>query len=564
MVTHMKKGILFLIIAMLLLTAGCSKQQQDNSAEPEETVPERTDDIYIFYTSDIHCGFEENLTLASVKALVEETKAEHEYVSLVDCGDYLQGDTLGSLTKGALVIDIMNKMGYDFVTVGNHEFDYGMEELAKRMAEADFRIIASNVLYSGSKENIFADIPEYIIKEYGGTKVAFLGILTPESRTSSTPKYFMEDGEFVYDFYSGNNGEDLYTKVQSLVDEVREQGAEYVIALAHLGSYYQSAPFDSISLIANTTGIDAVLDGHSHSMIIGDAYPNKDGEDVILSSVGTKTQALGELIIGTDGSITTLHIDQYDKQDETILEAVSAANAEVEKVLGQKVCDLDFDLPITDEKGIRIIRSRETTAGDFVADAIRYVMNTDIAVINGGGVRSTIEAGEVTAGDLMAVMPFQNTISSVKATGQQILDALEYCSRYTEALYEFDGNAAGEYGAFLQVSGLRYTIDTSVESQVTVDENSMFNGYSGDERRVRDVMVLVDGEYVPIDPEAYYTVSSTDYILFDSGDGNTAFNGSEAVQNTGITDIEVLMRFLEEQGGFAERYRETEGRITVK
>lgn len=561
----MKKIILLLTLILLVLTAGCSTQKkEENTPEPEKTVAERTDDIYIFYTSDVHCGFEENLTLASVKSLVDETKAEHEFVSLVDIGDYLQGGTLGSLSKGKLCIDLMNKTGYDIATVGNHEFDYGMEELAKRFEEADFDIVASNVIYSGNGKNIFSDIPEYVIKDYGGTKVAFLGILTPQSILQSTPKYFMENGEFVYDFYSGNNGEDLYAKVQSLVDEAREQGAEYVIALAHLGSEVDTVPFDSISLISHTTGIDVVLDGHSHSVIIGDPYPNKNGEDVILSSVGTKLQSLGELIIEKDGTITTMHIDHYDKQDETILESIAAANAEAETVLGEKICDLDFDLTIKDEEGIRMVRARETTAGDFVADAVRSVMGTDIALINGGGVRNTIAAGEVTVGDLLEVMPFQNTIASVRATGQQILDALEFSSRQTEALYKLDGNAVGENGGFLQVSGLKYTIDTSVESQVTVDENGMFSGYSGDSRRVTDVMVLKDGEYIPIDPEAYYTVGSSSYILLDSGDGNSAFAEAEVLSNLGILDIDVLMQYLEEQGGFAESYRETEGRITVK
>ncbi len=547
------KRILQLITALMLciVFTGCKQE------------PQLSDDIYIFYTSDVHCGVEDNLTFAGVKALVNETKAEHPHTMLIDLGDYIQGGTLGSLSKGELIIELMNAMDYDIATFGNHEFDYGMEQLKKLIGMAEFDLTASNVIYTGNKENIFADVPAYIMKEFDGVKVALIGVLTPSSTVTSTPAYFQEDGEFVYDFYSGNEGKDLAAQVQKTVDEARSAGAKYVIAMTHLGSVPEDEPYDAISLIHNTSGIDAVLDGHAHAVIIGDYYPDKDGKDVLLSSVGTKLQNLGELIIGKDGTLSTVLISKSAKQDEEILKKLEEVHSELDVLLNEKVCDTAVNIPIADENGIRMVRARETGAGDLVTDAFRDALGTEIAMTNGGGVRSTIEAGEVTFNDVLAVVPFMNTLSAVRATGQQILDALEFGAQSTEIIYEFDGNAAGESGAFLQVSGLKYTIDTSIPSGIVLDENKMMTGIEG-ERRVKDVYVLKDGEYVPLDPQETYTVGGSTYILSANGDGNTAFSGSEILINGGLTDIDVLSLYLQKLGTIPESYAGPEGRITVK
>ena len=547
----MKKLIIVLMLFISMTLTSCVKKTLK-------------DDIYIFFTSDIHCGVEENLGLPAVKAVVNDEKANHKYVTLVDIGDYLQGGAIGSLSNGKLIIDLMNDMEYDVATVGNHEFDYGMETLKERLNEASFDVVVSNIKYSGTKENVFENTKPYVIKDYDGIKVAFVGIVTPYSITDSTPKNFMEGDQFVYNFYSGENGTELFNRVQEVVDEARKSGADYVVALSHLGSTADCSPFDSISMIANTNGIDAVLDGHSHSIIVEDKYPNKDGKDVVLSSVGTKLQALGELIIGKDGSITTLHITEYNKKEEGIVLNLLAANKIIDDMLDIKLCDLDFDLNITDSEGIRIARSRECTVGNFVADAIRDYLQTDVAIVNGGGCRSGIKAGEITLRDLFNVNPFQNNTGSCYATGQQILDALEHSSRNTEGIYKLDGNAVGEEGGFLQVSGLKYTIDTSIESSVIKDENNMFVGFSNDNRRVKDVYVLQDGEYVPIDPEKTYTVASISYVLFGGGDGNIVFQNCEKIVDNGLVDVEVLKEYVEKCGGFLDIYRQTEGRITVK
>ena len=555
----MKQLIKLLCVFVLLLGSACAQ----NPAGQESAKPERTDDIYIFYTSDVHCGINENLGFAKLKALINDTKTEHENVALVDLGDYLQGGTYGTVSQGEIVIELMNTMDYDAVIFGNHELDYGMERLGELMKKANFDFTVCNIQYTGTEGNIFADVPPYIIKEYDGAKVAFIGVSTPETLTSSTPKYFKEGDEFVYDFCYSADGKKLAEQVQKTVDEARKEGADYVIALTHLGSVLENSPNDSISLIHNTRGIDAVLDGHSHSVIIGDRYPNADGEDVILSSVGTKMANAGELIIGKDGTIETLLVSEYDHEDETVKAAIEQADKELEEILSYKIGTIDFDLTIADENGIRIVRTRETNAGDFAADAIRHLMETDVAFANGGGVRHAVSAGDVTYGNLLDVFPFSNSLGSCKATGQQIMDALEFCSKDTQAITALDEKAVGEFGGFLQVSGLKYTIDTSVDTSVTVDENGMFTGISGD-RRVSDVMVLENGEYVPIDPQKEYTVAGSSYFLFESGDGNTVFKDCERVVEYGPVDVEALIKYFNDLDTIPESYRTPEGRITVK
>ena len=563
----MKKQILMAAAMTVMLGAGCAKPaapapEPSPAESTPEPAPELQDDIYIFYTSDVHCGVGDNLGLPALKAMVDENRAEHAYTFLVDCGDFLQGGTLGSMSRGSTIISLMNRMDYDVVAFGNHEFDYGMDRLKELLGSREFDMVIANGKYTGSGTSVFEGIPPYVIRDCDGTKIAFIGVLTPEALTTSTPTNFMENGEFVYDFYTGNNGDDLAAQIKKTVDDARAEGAAYVILLSHLGSVAANTPYDSISLIHKTTGIDAVIDGHSHSVIIGDAYPNAEGEDVLLTSVGTKMQNAGELIIGKDGTISSLLISEYDHTDPDMETAIAAAEEELNTILAQPVGTADYALNMTDADGIRMTRSRETNLGNYCADAVRSIMNTDVAIINGGGLRHNLAAGEVTYGNLRDIFPFQNVLASCECTGQQIIDVLEFGSSRTEGLYAFDGNAVGEFGGFLQVSGLKYTIDTSIPSPAVFDDNSMLTGFEG-ERRVKDVMILQDGEYVPIDPEGNYTISSTDYVLFNRGDGNTVFYDCKPIVRYGSIDIDALTDYFKANGIPAE-YSDVEGRITVK
>ncbi len=544
----MKKfAIILLIIALCFASVSCEKKKEA---------------VCVFYTSDVHCGVSENMGLDGLKALVEETKETYPNTLLVDCGDFLSGGNLGILTKGSAIIELMNGMDYDAVTFGNHEFDYGMDRLKELIGMADFDLTVCNVNYTGSKSSVFEGLPEYLIRTVGNMKVGFIGVLTPKTPTSSTPSHFMEDGQFVYDFCGGNDGQDLYDRVQKTVDEVRSQKVDYVLILSHLGSVLENSPYDSISLIANTTGIDAVIDGHSHSVIIGDMYQNKEGKDVLLTSVGTKLENVGQLIIDEEGNVSSILISSYDKKDQAMSDRIAAAFSELDVILKQKVCDLDFDLPITDEQGLRIVRNREATPADLTADSLAYVMGAEIAMVNGGSVRSTLNAGEITYGDLLNVNSFGDHICMVKATGQQILDALEFGARSTDRLTSLDGNPVGENGGFLQVSGLKYSIDTGIISPVVLDENNMMKEISG-ERRVHDVMVFVNGEYIELDPEAYYTIAMLDYLAKESGDGNTAFNGAEVLEDSLYTVPDCLQAYMSYMNGADDAYRQVQGRIIV-
>lgn len=549
----MKKLInIILIITMVFGLCSCKQTKQ------------LEDDIYIFYTSDVHCGIEDNMTMSSLKALVDDTKAEHPYVALVDTGDYIQGGAIGMLSKGEIIIDVMNEMGYDVATFGNHEFDYGLDQLSKLMGMMKFQPTVCNIEYSGSKESIFKDVPKYVIKDFDGVKVAFIGVATPETVKDTNPSYYQEDGVYVYDFGGKEEGKQLAQRVQSTVDEVRKNGADYVVVLSHLGSADENVPCDSITLIGNTRGIDVVIDGHSHSVIVEDKYTNLDGEDVTLSSVGTKMEAIGQLIIGKDGSITTMHIQTYDKKNESIDSIIAEANNELNTILSQEISYTDHTIWMYDENGIRMARNRETPAGNFIADALRYETGADIGIVNGGGVRSGIPEGTITYQDLLNVCPFNNELVTVYATGQQIVDGLEYGANQTQAIYTLDEKPVGEFGTFMVVSGLKYTIDTSIESACLTDDNDMFIGYSSDARRVKDVYVLQDGEYVPIDLEKTYTVTGFDHTITNCGGGMTVFKDCEIVNTGALVDVEALIEYTKSLDSFTDKYVGVEGRITIE
>lgn len=516
-------------------------------------------DIVVLYTNDVHCAIDSNIGYAGLAKYKAEMEKDN-FVVLVDAGDAIQGDTIGTVSKGEYLVDIMNEVGYDFCVLGNHEFDYGTDVLASLLKKADAQYLNATIEYTGNGNNLLKDTVPYVIERFGFLDVAFIGVSTPESITKSTPRYFMEDGQFVYDFATG---EDLYAAVQGYVDEVREKGADVVVVISHLGVEEGSEPNRATDLIANTTGIDALIDGHSHttepSMLVAD----KSGRKVLYTQTGTKLNNIGKLTISKDGSVKAELVAEAEK-DEAVTAFIEDIKAQYESLVNTVVAHTEVELSITDENGVRAVRNRETAIGDLCADAYRAVADTDIAFVNGGGIRATIKKGDITTANMISVHPYGNALCSCYATGAEILDALEHSVVNTAATAASDGKAVGESGGFLQVSGIKFTIDTSIPSSVKKDDKGLFVAVEG-ERRVKDVFVEENGEWVPIDPEKTYTVACHNYLLQDMGDGYTMFTDNVYILDKVLIDNQVIINYICDflGGNVGSEYAEPQGRITV-
>ena len=548
------KRIFGLVLALLVLLTG--------AACAESAEPALAQDVVVLFTSDVHCGIDQGFGYAGLVAVRESMEAAGNHVLLVDNGDAIQGEPIGTMTTGEAIIDLMNAVGYDIAVPGNHEFDYGMDRFLELTGKANFPYISANF----NKDGELVFVP-YVVREFDGVKIAFVGVTTPKTLTSSTPKYFQdEDGNFVYGFMQDETGEKLYAAVQSAVDAARAEGAAYVVVLGHLGNEDACSPWTYADVIANTTGIDAFLDGHSHDTDQVEML-NKDGETVLRSACGTKMAGVGCLRIGKDGKLSTdlflwnnsvaapellgVRNDVYD----AVKAAQDALSEKLSEVVAQTAVELTINDPVAtkdDGSPIRIVRRAETNLGDLCADAYRDQSGAQIAFVNGGGVRVSIKEGDVTLGDILKVHPFGNAMCVIEATGQQILDALEWGARAVPS----------ENGGFLQVSGLTYEIHTYIESSAKADENTMFAGVEG-ERRVRNV--LVGGE--PIDPEQTYTLASHNYMLKNGGDGYNMFKGDKLLQDEVMLDNQVLINYITGTlgGVVGEQYADPygEGRIVA-
>ena len=514
-------------------------------------VAAETGDIVVLFTNDVHCAVDEYIGYAGLAAYAAEMEAEvgAGNVTLVDAGDAVQGAALGTLSQGEYIIEIMNAVGYDIMVPGNHEYDYGMERMLELMGMLDAAVISSNFVDLTTNETVF---DAYAVVDYGTIQVAYVGITTPESFTKSTPKYFQDDaGNYIYGF--GETDNEIYTFVQTAVDNAVAEGADVVVAVGHCGDTGVEEQWSSSEIIANTTGIDVFIDGHSHSTIASETYQNESGEDVVLTSSGSNLENIGKLTISEDGSVTTELISDYTEKDETVDAFVKDIQAQNEELLNTVVASTEVSLviydPVTEE---RLIRSQETNLGDLCADAYRELLGADVAVVNGGGIRADIPAGDITYNDIITVHPFGNSACVIEATGQEILDLLEMMSR----------NTPEECGGFEQVSGMSYEIHTYIPSSVTTDDQGNFTGVTG-EYRVKNVMI--GGE--AIDLTKTYTLASHNYLIKLGGDGYTMFMDNTLLQDCVMIDNQVLITYIvDELGGIVgSEYADTygQGRISV-
>lgn len=541
----MKKQILTLSAAAFMAALTC------------QTAFALDHDVVILHTNDTHCGIEENMGYAGLVWYENQMKEETPYVTLVDAGDAIQGAPVGTLSEGEYLVQIMNKAGYDFAVPGNHEFDYGMEKLLGLSARLDCGYSACNFVNLPSKTQVFAP---YRIMEYDDIQVAFVGVATPESITKSTPAYFQDQfGRYRFSFCEDETGEALYSQVQSAVDQARGEGADYVIMVGHLGDNGITEKWSSRSVIANTTGIDAAIDGHSHEVCV-ENVPNENGEMVVLTQTGTKFANIGKLTITTDGQIQASHVSAVtdaegnpakDAEMESFINGIKSQYEESLKVvLGRTDVDLMDKDP---ETGLRAVRKAETNLGDLCADASRYMMGADIGFMNGGGIRAGIEAGDITYEDALSVFPYGNMICMAEVSGQKIKDALEMGVK----------NYPEESGGFIHVSGLTYTVDSSVPSSVVLDEKRNFVSVGG-EYRVRDIYVGED----PLDVNRTYTLASHNYWLKSGGDGMSMLMGCPILKDETMVDVDTITSYISEYlgGTVGEEYKDPrgQGRITIK
>ena len=540
-------------------------------------------DITVFYTNDIHTYINNavddanGLTYSKVAALKDSIPE----AILVDAGDHLQGTAYGEMDKGMTMIDLMNAAEYDLATFGNHEFDYGMQRTLTAIDAAEFEYISCNFTHEENGMAGKAVANGWKMVEAKGEKIAFIGITTPETITSSTPKYFMDDaGNFIYGFHRDADGSALYNVVQKNIDEAKAAGADHIIALGHLGVDPSSVPWTSRALIAATEGLDAFIDGHSHTTIPMEAVKDKNGDTVILTQTGSYLDTIGKMTISAEGIRTELLTGEDLaglKPDAEVKALEDAWIAEIEGQLGQVIGYAEVTLDNYDENGKRLVRMQETNSGDFAADALYDLfdemdMDVDIAVMNGGGIRNNALTGELSYNSCKVMHPFGNVACLLEVTGQQLLDMLEWASK------DLTAEGTSESGSFLHVSGAKYTLDLSKTSTVQQDVNGIWTGAPTAGYRVKALQILnkETGTYEPVDLQAKYRLAGYNYTLRDLGDGFDMLKDAVNVLDYVAEDYMVLANYIqsfpvdEETGlptitaadGYDNLYGE--GRITIR
>ena len=524
--------LLSLILAVVMIFSLCTFI----SAEESEGKT-----ITILYTNDVHTYIDKDLGYASIAALKQSFVDAGEQVLLVDAGDHIQGTAYGSMDKGETITKLMNAAKYDAATLGNHEFDYEMAGTLATIERAEFPYLSCNFYHEADGvrgENV---LDSYKVFEFDGKKVAIIGVTTPESFTKSTPAYFMdENGNYIYGIAGGEDGAALYADVQAAIDAAKAE-ADIVIGLGHLGDDPASKPWTSEEVIANTTGLNAFIDGHSHSTNAYKEVADKDGNTVVLTQTGEYFGSIGKMTIAADGKIATELVTEYEGCDEAVKAIADEWIAKVEEELGTEIAESEINFRIADEEGNRLIRTYETNLGDLNADAYYYYFNEienldcDFAVMNGGGIRANVDAGVWSYKTAKTVNTFGNVICLVEVKGQDVLDMLEFAARFTNG---------AENGGFLHVAGMTYEVDTTVENTVKTDDKNIW--LEGPEAyRVKNVKIYnkTTGEYEALDLEKTYNMAGTNYTLRNMGDGFNMLGNTVVIKDYVAVDYLALSAY---------------------
>ncbi|MBO6111239.1 MAG: bifunctional metallophosphatase/5'-nucleotidase [Methanobrevibacter sp.] len=555
-----------IFITLLLISGLCSSAL----SEPVRNLAELSDDIIILHTNDVHCGIMDKIGYDGLMLYKKELQKKYKYVLTVDVGDHIQGGTIGLISKGEDIINIMNEIGYDVAILGNHEFDYGVEQLDKCKSKLNCSYICANYCLTKDKKPIY---DPYKIIEVGSKKIAFIGVATPQTISKTFLHEILdEDNNIKYDFLTDNNGQKLYSTIQKYITEVKEKGANYVIILAHLGND-GDAPYEFTSdgFLANIEGVDAMLDGHTHR-VYSQKSKDKNGKNITLCQTGTKLANIGVLKIATDGTITSELISEVpepndktsalsvkrgdinrwvDKDMNDYLGGIEALHAdELNEVIGKVDFDMKINADSSGDSKKQISRSEEVSLGDLVADAIRAAGNGDIGLINAGSIRADLFNGEITYGEVLNVLPFSADIIVKEIPGKNILDALELGVMHLP----------GKSSIFLQVSGISFKVNATFDSSVEVTSDGTFKGVRG-ERRVYDVKV----GNVALDENKKYRISFDNYIA-GGGDGFSMFSEFEEIASTSKTDNQAFITYITEdlKGVIPEQYRTSANRIIIE
>ena len=503
-------------------------------------------DVTILYTNDVHTYIDKQspkLTYAAIADLKQSYQNAGKDVLLVDAGDHVQGTAYGSMDEGASIIKLMNAAGYDVATPGNHEFDYGMDRAKAIMKEADFPYLSCNWVDLRTGLRVLPSVKVFV---RGGRRIAFVGVTTPETFTKSTPAYFMDKAQrkYIYDIQGGEDGKKLYDAVQKAIDKAKLL-ADVVIGLGHLGVDPSSSPWTSEEVIAHTSGFDAFIDGHSHTVMENKQVQDASGKAVTLTQTGSYFANVGEMTIAADGTITTKLIPTHEGMDAGIAAMQTSWVNTVDDMLGEKIAVGDSDFYVSDPAtGKRRIRSAETNLGDFVADGIYAYFNEveklhcDLAIMNGGGIRADVPAGDWTFKTCKQISPFGNVACLMSVTGKQIQDALEFAAR-------FAGEGGKENGGFLQVAGATYEIHTDIPNTVQTDEKNVWIGSATGTPRVQNVKIYdkASGSYLPLDLGATYALAGMNYTLRNLGDGFAMFDGAELIKDYVSEDYLVMSTY---------------------
>lgn len=485
---------------------------------PNESLADsKTKEIKIIHVNDVHGQVEGNdkdlIGYPRLKTYVDRQREENPNLILLNAGDTIHGTNFATLSRGETVVNLMNIMGFDAMVPGNHDFNYGSDRLLELGKKAEFEILAANLVKEGSKEKPYKD---YMIKEVDGVRIGIFGLATPETKEKSHP--------------NNTKGIDFISPVEAsreMLAKLKEEKADVIIALSHLGEDKESE-FTSTLVAREVEGIDIIVDGHSHTRLDQGRIEN----GTLIVQTGDWVKNIGEVNLSfKDGKLVDkkaklIKFDQVKdlEADEKLVAEIEKINLENQKILDKKIGKTKSDL-----NGVReVVRGKESNLGNFVTEAMKVKSGADLAITNGGGIRDSIPAGDITIGQIHTVFPFTNFLVLIEASGQDIVDALEYG---TDAYPEVAGK-------FPQVSGVTYSLDTNEKAG----------------SRVKDVRI--NGE--AIDLTKTYKLATNDFMAA-GGDGYTMFEANKILsEDTTLADL--LVEYLDE---VKEIDYATDGRLNI-